>query len=121
MPSILDPQNRRPRRSAPFVDPLAAEICEILLSLGGAAPREQVMAALGENRSAPADNALRARAVAVFDAYSGSGDMGANVQPLFRKPYGPGKHRWALSTEAEAFLRAGVPRRVRPSRVILDP
>jgi hypothetical protein len=120
MPSILDPQNRRPRRRPQHVDPLVAEICEVLLRLGGSAPRELVIASLGENRAAPVDNALRARAVAVFDAHSSPEALTTNVQPLFRRPFGPGKHRWALTAEAEAFLRAGAQRRARLIGVVLD-
>jgi len=107
MPSILDPQNRRPRRRPLQMDPLVAEICEVLLRLGGNAPREDVMAALGENRAAPVDNALRARAVAVFEAHSCPEALTTTSQLLFRPAFGPGRNRWALTAEAEAFLRAG--------------
>jgi hypothetical protein len=102
------------------VDPLVAEICEVLLRLGGSAPREQVIACLGENRSTPVDHALRARAVAVFDAHSCHEALTTQVKALFRRPFGPGNHRWALTAEAEAFLRAGAARRARLSGIVLD-
>jgi hypothetical protein len=51
------------------------------------------------------DLKLRARAVAVFDAHSRAGLGGP--RSLFRRPFGPGLNRWALTTEAEAFLRTG--------------
>jgi len=121
MPSILDPQNRRPRRRPQYLDPLVAEICDALLRFGGSAPRDQVIAALGENRSAPVDNALRARAVAVFDAHSSLEALPTFVHPLFKLPFGPGHHRWGLTVEAEAFLRAGAARRARLKGVSLDP
>ena len=63
---------------------------------------------------------LRARAVAVFDAHSCPEALTTNVQPLFRRPFGPGKHRWGLTAEAEAFLRAGAARRARLIGVVLD-
>lgn len=120
MTSILDPQNRRPRRRLQHVDPLVAEICEVLLRFGGSAPRDQVIAALGENRSAPVDNALRARAVAVFDAHSSPEALPTRVQPLFKRPFGPGHNRWSLTAEAEAFLRAGATRRAGLKGIALD-
>ncbi|OXE35776.1 MAG: hypothetical protein CGW95_11865 [Phenylobacterium zucineum] len=78
------------------------------------------MSALGENRAAPVDNALRARAVAVFDAHSSPKALSTGVSPLFRRPYGPGHHRWALTGEAEAFLRAGTAQRFRLRGVTVD-
>ena len=120
MPSILDPVNRRPPRRPGRMDPLVAEICEALLHLGGSAHRDQVLAQLAENRSRGVDVRLRARAVAVFDAHSSIDSIAARVQPLFRRPFGPGKHRWALTAEAEAFLRAGAVARARLAGVPLD-
>ncbi len=109
MPSILEPEKRRPRRSkSPArVDPLVGEIAEALLRLGGAAHRDRVIEYLAANRSphGSIQLSLRARAVAAFDAHSGGDRRG--VRPLFRRPFGPGSHRWALTAEAEAFLRAG--------------
>ena len=84
---------------------MVGEIAEVLLGLGGAAHRESVIESLHANRFARGvvNLNLRARAVAVFDAHSTSG-----ARSLFRKPFGPGLNRWALTPEAEAFLRAGV-------------
>ena len=111
MPSILEPEKRRPRRTLPRkgVDPMVGEIAEALLHLGGSAHRDRVLEVLATNRSADGDLqlSLRARAVAAFDAHSGSDRDSRGVRPLFRKPFGPGSHRWALTAEAEAFLRAG--------------
>lgn len=102
------PPQRRPVRSASRIDPLVGEIAEALLTLGGAAHRDQVIARLEENRRQDsADLDLRARAVAVFDAHSRSDAGYGGVQPLFRRPFGPGAYRWALTAEAEAFLRTG--------------
>ena len=111
MPSILEPEKRRPRRtiSRKGVDPLVGEIAEALLQLGGSAHRDRVLELLAVNRSSEGEVqlSLRARAVAAFDAHSGSDRDSRGVRPLFRKPFGPGSHRWALTAEAEAFLRAG--------------
>jgi len=86
---------------------MVGEIAEALLRLGGSAHRDQVIACLGANRSdhGAVDLKLRARAVAVFDAHSRAGLGGP--RSLFRRPFGPGLNRWALTTEAEAFLRTG--------------
>ena len=43
----------------------------------------------------------------MFDAHSRSDAGYGGVQPLFRRPFGPGAYRWALTAEAEAFLRNG--------------
>ncbi|HEX5377950.1 MAG TPA: hypothetical protein VFW47_05220 [Phenylobacterium sp.] len=96
------------------------EICEALLRFGGSAHRDRVLDCLVANRSGLADLRLRARAMAVFDAHSGMDRLGAPARPLFRKPFGPGKLRWALTPEAEAFLRAGVATRARLRGVSLD-
>jgi hypothetical protein len=119
MPSILDPANRRPVRQPGRMDPLVGEICEALLSLGGSAHRDQVLACLGDNRSGSVDIRLRARAMAVFDAHSAL-DGGPRKRPLFREPFGPGRRHWALTPEAEAFLRAGAATRARLRGVSLD-
>ena len=89
------------------MDPMVGEIAEALLQLGGSAHRDQVIACLGANRCSRGamDLKLRARAVAVFDAYSRTGLSGP--RSLFRRPFGPGLNRWALTSEAEAFLRTG--------------
>lgn len=111
MPSILEPEKRRPHRtiSRKGVDPMVGEIAEALLQLGGSAHRDRVLEFLAMNRSpeGQVQLSLRARAVAAFDAHSGSDRDSRGVRPLFRKPFGPGSHRWALTAEAEAFLRAG--------------
>ena len=111
MPSILEPEKRRPRRttSSKGVDPMVGEIAEALLQLGGSAHRDRVLEVLALNRASDGEVqlSLRARAVAAFDAHSGSDRDSRGVRPLFRKPFGPGSHRWALTAEAEAFLRAG--------------
>ena len=111
MPSILEPETRRPRRtgSREGVDPLVGEIAEALLALGGSAHRDRVLEYLAGNRSAQGgvELSLRARAVAAFDAHCGSDRDSHGVRSLFRKPFGPGAHRWALTAEAEAFLREG--------------
>ncbi|MES2343563.1 MAG: hypothetical protein V4597_17980 [Pseudomonadota bacterium] len=111
MPSILEPEKRRPRRTKTSgrVDPLVGEIAEALLRFGGSAHRDRVIEYLALNRSPEGgvQLSLRARAVAAFDAHSGSDRDSHGVRPLFRKPFGPGSHRWALTAEAEAFLRAG--------------
>lgn len=120
MPSILDPANRRPPRHPGRMDPLVGEICEALLRFGGSAHRDRVLEYLGANRSGAVDLRLRARAVAVFDAHSALERVGSRARPLFRKPFGPGKHRWALTAEAEAFLRAGAVARARLRNVSLD-
>jgi hypothetical protein len=107
MPSILDPDRRRPPRTTRSlgIDPMVGEIAEVLLRLGGSAHRDEVIACLSENRACGGmDLALRARAMAVFDAHS---RVGARRRTLFRKPFGPGLNRWALTAEAEAFLRTG--------------
>lgn len=114
MPSILDPARRRPPRQAKAtrVEPLVGEIAEVLLRLGGSAHRDKVFEILAAHRTGvgeagPAEPglALRARAVAAFDAHSSADGRGPG--PLFRKPFGPGAHRWALTVEAEVFLRSG--------------
>ena len=111
MPSILDPQKRRPPRSTAtkVVDPLVGEIAEALLFFGGSAHRDRVINRLAAHRAIGNDLAvaLRIRAVAVFDAHSGMDGYGLSKAALFRKPFGAGSHRWALMPEAEAFLRAG--------------
>ena len=86
---------------------MVGEIAEALLRLGGSAHRDQVIACLWANRSGggPMDLKLRARAVAVFDAHSRAGLGGP--RSLFRRPFGPGLNRWALTPDAEAFLRTG--------------
>ena len=86
---------------------MVGEIAEALLRLGGSAHRDQVIACLWANRAGRGgmDLKLRARAVAVFDAHSRSGLAGP--RSLFRRPFGPGLNRWALTTEAEVFLRTG--------------
>lgn len=91
------------------VDPMVGEIAEALLQLGGSAHRDRVLEFLAMNRSPEGEVklSLRARAVAAFDAHSGSDRDSRGVRPLFRRPFGPGSHRWALTAEAEAFLRAG--------------
>ena len=111
MPSILEPDKRRPPRTTARkrVDPLVGEIAEALLRFGGSAHRDQVIEYLAANRAPQGgiERSLRARAVAVFDAHSGSDRDIRGALPLFRKPFGPGSHRWALTAEAETFLRAG--------------
>jgi hypothetical protein len=119
MPSILDPANRRPTRRPGRLDPLVGEICEALLQFGGSAHRDQVFARLGANRHGEVDLRLRARAMAVFDAHSAMTGL-TRCQPLFREPYGPGGRHWALTAEAEAFLRAGAATRARLRGVSLD-
>lgn len=120
MPSILDPVNRRPPRGPGRVDPLVGEICEALLQFGGIAYRDEVLEQLGANRSGMIDSRLRARALAVFDAHATVDRLASRNRPLFRKPFGPGKLRWALTAEAEAFLRAGVVSRARARYANLD-
>ena len=120
MHSILDPANRRPVRRFGRMDPLVGEICEALLRFGGSAHRDQVLEYLGANRSGSVDLGLRARAMAVFDAHSAVDRLGSPARPLFRRPFGPGKRRWALTPEAETFLRAGAATRARLRGVSLD-
>jgi len=120
MPSILDPANRRPPRRSGRVDPLVGEICEALLQFGGSADRDRVLERLGENRSRQVDMRLRARAIAVFDAHSCVDFGGRGLRPLFRRPFGPGQRKWALTPEAEAFLRAGVAARAQLRAARLD-
>lgn len=102
------------------MDPLVGEICDALLHLGGSAHRDMVLEHLGANRSGSVDMRLRARAMAVFDAHASVDRLSSRTRPLFRKPFGPGKHRWALTAEAEAFLRAGVVARARQRDASLD-
>lgn len=111
MASFAPPPRRPTRPSRPRIDPLVGEIAEVLLTLGGAAHREEVIARLGARRGGRGDLDLRARAVAAFDAHSRTdGELGGG-RPLFRRPFGAGDHRWALTAEAAAFLRAGQNRR----------
>lgn len=83
------------------------EIAEALLHMGGSAHRDHVIAHLKANRRSwgGSELSLRARAMAVFAAHSRLGSAGA--RSLFREPFGPGMNRWALTPEAERFLRAG--------------
>ena len=62
MPSILEPEKRRPRRtiSRKGVDPLVGEIAEALLQLGGSAHRDRVLEFLAMNRSAEGEVKLMA-------------------------------------------------------------
>ena len=99
---------------------MVGEICDALLHFGGIAYREEVLEQLSANRSGNIDSRLRARALAVFDAHATVDRLASRNRPLFRKPFGPGKLRWALTAEAEAFLRAGVVSRARARYANLD-
>lgn len=83
--------------------PLTAEIAEALMALSGEAHRDVVIARIAQHRhrdAKVASPALREEILATFEAHCQAG-----VAPgLFRLVFGPGSHRWALTTQAQAFL-----------------
>ena len=89
-----------------ILNPLAAEIAQALLDLGGAAHRDLVVAYVAKQRGfyRPSE-ALKRELDAAFNAYCG-GASDPRAPNLLHLPYGPDSQRWALTDQAYALLRS---------------
>lgn len=92
-------------RLAPDLDARMAEIVDALLELSGAAHRDVVIDRVAHRRTGqPASPGLKTELVAAFEAHCGT--LQARGQtPLVHRPFGERSHRWALTPEADDFLR----------------
>ena len=90
-----------------ILNPLAAEIAQVLLDLGGAAHRDLVVAHVAKQRGVyrPSE-ALKRELDTAFNAYCG-GANDPRAPNLLHLPYGPDSQRWALTDQAYALLRGG--------------
>jgi hypothetical protein len=92
-------------RLAPDLDARMAEIIDALLELSGAAHRDAVIDRIAHRRAGqPASPGLKAELVAAFDAHCRA-LRSRGLAPLVHRPFGDRSHRWALTPEADDFLR----------------
>lgn len=96
-----------------ILNPLAAEIAQALLDLGGAAHRDLVVAYIAKQRGAYRPSAALKRDLdEAFGAYCGDASD-PRAASLLHLPYGPDSHRWALTDRAYGLMRAGSGARTR--------
>ncbi|MGA0546147.1 hypothetical protein ACO2Q1_12810 [Brevundimonas sp. VNH65] len=101
---------QRVRASRRAVEPIVGEIVHALLTLGGSAHRDTVVAAIAAGRAGhrcAVDSDLRAEVYAGFQRYIDTGYT-RRAAPLLHLPLGPGSYRWGL-TEAGRRLFAPPP------------
>lgn len=95
----------RRARLMPDLDGLMAEIVEALLALGGAAHRQTVIDLVacrrGGRRASPG---LSAELIEAFEIHR-KALLARGRTPLVHRPFGPESLRWALTPEADDFLR----------------
>ena len=119
---MSDPDEVALARRAKFdktwnINPLVAEIAEILMALGGSAHRNLVAERIAIRRSRQdASDGLRRDIFEAFDAHC-DGAARAGLPSLVHLPFGAGSHRWALTLEAQGVLQAATPLPVRPAKV----
>ena len=87
------------------LDTRMAEIVDALLELSGAAHRDAVIDRVARRRTGqPASPGLKTELIAAFDAHCHALEARGLV-PLVHRPFGTRSHRWALTPEADDFLR----------------
>ncbi len=92
-------------RLAPDLDARMAEIVDALLELSGAAHRDAVIDRVAHRRTGqPASPGLKAELIAAFDTHCRA-LRSRGLAPLVHRPFGDRSHRWALTPEADDFLR----------------
>ncbi len=89
------------------VNPLVAEIVEILLIYGGSAHRNLVAERIAMRRtSEQISDGLKREIFEAFDTHC-EGAANANQPALVFLPFGEGSHRWSLTPDAHSFLDQG--------------
>ena len=89
------------------VNPLVAEIVEILLIYGGSAHRNLVAERIAMRRtSEQISDGLKREIFEAFDTHC-EGAAKANQPALVFLPFGEGSHRWSLTPDAHSFLDQG--------------
>jgi hypothetical protein len=87
------------------LDARMAEIVDALLELSGAAHRDAVIDRVARRRTGqPASPGLKTELIAAFDAHRRALEA-RGLAPLVHQPFGARSHRWALTPEADDFLR----------------
>lgn len=90
-----------------ILNPMAQEITDALLDLGGAAHRDTVVAHVAKKRGVFRPSAAMAQELdAAFSTYC-SGASDRHAAGLLHLPYGPLSRRWALTEQAYGLLRDG--------------
>ena len=86
------------------INPLVAEIVEVLLIYGGSAHRNLVAERIAMRRTREQmSDGLRREIFEAFDAHC-EGAAKASQPALVFLPFGEGSHRWALTPEVQSFL-----------------
>ena len=86
------------------VNPLVAEIVEILLIYGGSAHRNLVAERIAMRRTEEQiSDGLKREIFEAFDTHC-EGAANANQPALVFLPFGEGSHRWSLTPDAQSFL-----------------
>lgn len=86
------------------INPLVAEIVEILLVYGGSAHRNLVAERIAMRRTEERiSDGLRREIFEAFDAHR-EGAARTGQPSLVFLPFGGGSHRWALTPDAQSFL-----------------
>ena len=89
------------------VNPLVAEIVEILLIYGGSAHRNLVAERIAMRRTSEhISDGLKREIFEAFDTHC-EGAAKANQPALVFLPFGEGSHRWSLTPDAHSFLDQG--------------
>jgi hypothetical protein len=95
-------------RLSPDLDARMAEIVDALMALAGAAHRDAVIELIARRRTGQAASpGLKAELIAAFDAHCQT-LKARGLVPLVHRPFGDRSLRWALTPEADDFLRRAV-------------
>jgi hypothetical protein len=88
------------------INPLMAEIVEVLLSFSGAAHRDAVVDAIARRKSNdPASEGLRQQILEAVAIHRQKAEE-TGRPPLVYLPFGESCHRWALTQDVMAFMRS---------------
>lgn len=118
---MSDPDEVALARRAKFaktwnINPLVAEIAEVLMMLGGSAHRNVVAERIALRRSRQdISEGLRRDIFQAFEAHC-AGAARAGLPSLVHLPFGAGSHRWALTLDAQMLLQSATPLPVRPAK-----
>jgi hypothetical protein len=95
-------------KGAALVNPLVAEIADVLLMLGGSAHRDIVIDRVALRRGGrAASDALRRELVDAFELHRQRATVEGRP-PLLHLPFGEETRRWSLTMDAVGALTSGV-------------
>lgn len=97
------------------INPLVAEIVEVLLVYGGSAHRNLVAERIAMRRTREQiSDGLKREIFEAFDTHC-EGAAKAGQPALVFLPFGEGSHRWSLTPEAQSFLEQAPAPLTRPA------